>query len=101
MAPSVSREVLMEEGDASASVGWLGVVGSPLLCVGAFQFVVASPWTPRQEVSCKITAPIFLPPWFFYFGGCPFVRVIVGNVGNGPLNGSYGGNYKPGGGVIR
>ena len=40
----------MAEGGAAASVGWPGVVRSPLLRAGAVQVVVAPPWTPFQEV---------------------------------------------------
>ena len=40
----------MAEGDTAASVGWQGVVRSPLLRAGTVQVVVASPWTPHREV---------------------------------------------------
>ena len=49
-APLVSGEVRMLEGDTAASVGWPGGVGLLLLHACAVQVVVASPWTPRQEV---------------------------------------------------
>ena len=40
----------MAESDAEAPVGWPGGFRSPLLHAGAVPFVVAPPWTPRQEV---------------------------------------------------
>ena len=95
-APSVSGKFRMAEGDAAASVGWSGVVRSPLLRAGTVQVVVASPWTPHREVRLETHRSLILA-----FRSCPFVRVIVGNVGDGSLNGSLGGNYKPGGGGIR
>ena len=39
----------MAESDAEAPVGWPGGFRSPLLHAGAVPFVVAPPWTPRQE----------------------------------------------------
>ena len=70
-APSVSGKVRMAEGDTAASVGWPGVVGSLLLCADAVQVVVASPCTPLKKSYHKFTAPLFLPPWSFYFGVVP------------------------------
>ena len=45
----------------------------------------------------KLSAPQLFLPWSFYFRGFPFVRVVVGNVGNISINNSHGGNCKPGG----
>ena len=50
VAPLVSGEFRMAEGDAAASVGWIGGVGSPLLRAGMVPIIVAPPWTPRREV---------------------------------------------------
>ena len=62
-----------------------------LCCLG--HLVENSAWKP--------TNPRLFPDRSFYFGGCPFVQVVFGNVGDGSLNGSHGGSYKTGVGVIR
>ena len=46
-ATLVSGEVRMADGDAEASVGWTGGVGSPFLHADAVLVVFAPPWTPR------------------------------------------------------
>ena len=64
-AQLVSGEVRTAEGDAAASVVWMGGVGPPLMRSGAVPVVVAPPWTPRRE------SPIGNPQFLDYFRlGC-------------------------------
>ena len=49
VAPLVSGEVRMAEGDAAASVGWTVGVGSPLLHTDVVPDVAVPPWTPHRE----------------------------------------------------
>ena len=80
----------MAEGDAAASVVWQGVFRSPLMRAGAGPVVVV-PALDTLSISL-LGNPLIL--YSFRLG-------VVGNVGDGLLNISHGGNYKPGGGGIR